>query len=36
MGHIKYPVTPIRTSLVGEKHRRLSLLADDDDQQVYI
>lgn len=36
VGHIKFPVTPIRTGPTSDAHRRLSLLADDDDQQVYI
>lgn len=36
MGHMKYPVTPIRTGIFAENQRRLSLLSDDDDQQVYI
>lgn len=35
-GHMKYPVTPIRADVFGVNRRRLSLLSDDDDQQVYI
>lgn len=35
-GHMKYPVTPIRTDILGIHRRRLSLLSDDDDQKVYI
>jgi len=35
MGPVRYPVTPIRTSLSME-NKRLSLLADDDEHQVYI
>lgn len=35
-GPHKYPVTPIRATIIGE-NQRLSLLADDDEQQqVYI
>lgn len=33
--HKVYPVTPIRAAIIGE-NQRLSLLADDDEQQVYI
>lgn len=35
VGPIKYPVTPVRAAINGE-NQRLSLLADDDEQQVYI
>lgn len=36
-GHIKYPVTPIRADVIGKNRSRcLSLLTDDDEQQVYI
>lgn len=37
MGHPKYPVTPNRADIIGKNRlRSLSLLSDDDEQQVYI
>lgn len=35
LGPVRYPVTPIRTKVAGD-NQRLSLLADDNDRQVYI
>lgn len=36
LGPVKYPVTPIRALPNSSENQRLSLLADDDEHQVYI
>lgn len=37
VGPVKYPVTPLRVGVCGAaKQHRLSLLADEDDEQVFI
>lgn len=35
LGPVKYPVTPVRATIGMEMHR-LSLLADEDEEQVFI